>query len=376
MATFLKAKRIFTGDKMLEGHGVLIEGKRIEKVIPAKSAPHDAVTLDLGPALLAPGFIDIQVNGGGGVNLNDTPTAAVVRQMAKAHRKFGTTGMLPTVITDTPDIQRRAAQAVKEAMAGNTPEVLGIHIEGPFLDPARKGAHDPKLIRTMTLEDEDWLHGLSCGQILVTLAPNKVQPEQIRRLHQAGILVSLGHAEATSVDIQTALSAGASCFTHLFNAMSQLGPREPGMVGVALMDAQSFVGLIADGFHVHEQVLKLIYGVKPHEKMILVTDAMLPAAGGPDRFDLQGREVTARNGRLELADGTLAGSNLTMDEAIRFCVERLRWPLEDVLRMASANPATFLGMEHRLGRIAPGFTASLVALDEKLNVMQTWVEGQ
>lgn len=376
MATFLKAKRIFTGAEMLEGHGVLIDGKRIADVLPAGTAPTDAITLDLGNCLLAPGFIDVQVNGGGGVNLNDTPTAAGVRTMAKAHRKFGTTGMLPTVITDTPEVQKAAAQAVKDAMNDDTPEVLGIHIEGPFLDPARKGAHDSKLIRTMRIEDEDWLHGLSCGQILVTLAPNKVQPEQIRRLHQAGILVSLGHAEAQSIDIQAALSAGASSFTHLFNAMSQLTGRELGMVGIGLMDAQAYVGLIADGFHVHEQVLKLVYAVKPHDRMMLVTDAMLPAAGGPDRFDLQGREVTVHNGRLELADGTLAGSNLTMDEAIRFCINRLRWPLGEVLRMASANPAAFLGMENRLGRIAPGFNASLVALDEHLKVTKTWVEGQ
>lgn len=375
MAMFLKPKRIFTGEKMLEGHGVLIEDRIITQVLPIKEAPVEAITLDLGNALLAPGFLDVQVNGGGGVNLNDTPTAEGVRQMARAHRKFGTVGMLPTVITDTADIQRAAALAVKSAM-DDTPEVLGIHIEGPFLDPARKGAHDPKLIRTMTPEDEDWLRGLSCGQVMITVAPNKVPPEQIHRLQQAGILVSLGHAEAQSIDIRIALAAGASAFTHLFNAMSQLSGRELGMVGVGLMDAQSYVGLIADGFHVHEQVLQLVYAVKPHDRMMLVTDAMLPAAGGPNRFDLQGREVTVHDGRLELTDGTLAGSNLTMDEAVRFCVERLKWPLEDCLRMASTNPASFLGRDAKLGRIAPGFSASLVALDETLNVMQTWVNGQ
>ncbi|MBG1233870.1 N-acetylglucosamine-6-phosphate deacetylase [Aestuariivirga litoralis] len=375
MATFLKAKRIFTGAKMLEGHGVLLDGKQIVDVLPVKSAPLDSITLDLGSCLLAPGFIDIQVNGGGGVNLNDTPNADGVRQMARAHRRFGTTGMLPTVITDTPDIQKRAAQGVREAMA-DTPEVLGIHIEGPFLDPARKGAHDPALIRAMTQADEDWLCGLDYREVLLTVAPNKVSPEQIRKLHQAGLHVSLGHAEAQQPDIRAALAAGANCFTHLFNAMSQVSPREPGMAGTALMDASSYVGLITDGFHVHEQVLKLAYALKPHDKMILVTDAMLPAAGGPDHFDLQGRKVEVRNGRLELADGTLAGSNLTMDEAVRFCVERLQWPLEDVLRMASRNPAAFLGLDREMGQIAAGFAANLVALDETLHVKQTWVNGQ
>jgi N-acetylglucosamine-6-phosphate deacetylase len=375
MAIALKAKRIFAGDRLLIDHAVIISGKIIDDVLPASEIRHGLDVTDLGNSILAPGFIDVQVNGGGGVNLNNTPTAGGVITMVEAHRLFGTTGMLPTVITDTPDVQQRAVAAVSEAQK-NKPEVLGIHIEGPFLDPVRKGAHDPSLIRPITPEDIAWLTSIKCGEVLVTLAPNKVSTSDIKHIADAGVHVSLGHADATAAQANAALQAGASAFTHLFNAMSQLGNREPGMVGAALTADHAYIGLIADGFHVHEQTLKLAFAAKRHDHIMLVTDAMCTAAGGPDHFMLQSREVRLKKGRLELLDGTLAGSNLTMDEAVRFCVNRVGLKLESALSMASTNPAQFLGLGARLGRIAPGYLASIVNLDTDLHVKQTWVEGQ
>jgi N-acetylglucosamine-6-phosphate deacetylase len=203
-----------------------------------------------------------------------------------------------------------------------------------------------------------------------------VAPELVAKLVAGGVLVSLGHSEATAVEAQAALAAGARSFTHLFNAMSQLTGREPGMVGAALADAGSFCGLIADGHHVHDAALKVALAVKPRNRMVLVSDAMSTAAGGPDRFKLQGRAVTRRDGRLQLDDGTLAGSNLTMDEAVRYCTQRLGVSLEDGLRMASLNPATFLKRDRELGRIAPGYLASLVHLRDDLRVVQTWIDGK
>ena len=373
MAHILKARRIFNGQRMLHNQAVVIEGRFITAILKPQKIPDDAV--DLGDSLLVPGFIDVQVNGGGGINLNDTPTVAGVEVIARSHRRFGTTGLLPTVITDTAAVQQNAVDAVTAAQR-HTPSVLGIHIEGPFLDTARRGAHDPALIRAMTEADVAWLCSLSCGKVLVTVAPNKVAPSQIARLTAAGIHVCLGHAEASAIDVEAALAAGATGFTHLFNAMSQLGPREAGMVGTALANVEAYAGIIPDGFHVAEEVLKLAFAARPNDRMMLVTDAMAPAAGGPDQFKLQGRLVTRTANRLTLEDGTLAGSNLTMDEALRFCVVRLGMALEVVLPMTSTNAAAYLGLNGRLGQIEPGHLASIVQLDAELHVVNSWVEGQ
>ena len=374
MAFALTGARIFTGDRFLDDHAVVIAGDRIAQVVPRHAIGALRAT-DLGGGLLAPGFIDVQVNGGGGALLNDAPTLETVRTIAASHRKFGTVGLLPTVITDAPSVLAKAIEAVRSARQSNVPGILGIHIEGPFLDVERKGAHAVRFIREMTEDDVAWLEKLDCGAVMVTLAPNKVRPEQISRLAAHGVLVSLGHAEASYNEAMAALGSGARAFTHLFNAMSQMSGREPGMVGAALADHASYAGLIADGFHVHDAALKTAIAAKSRDRLMLITDAMPPAAGGPPGFDLQGRRATLENGRLQLEDGTLAGSNLTMDAAVRHCVQHLNVELADTLRMASLTPASFLRMDHLLGKIVPGHLASLVHLGDALEVRETWIEG-
>jgi N-acetylglucosamine-6-phosphate deacetylase len=265
---------------------------------------------------------------------------------------------------------------VKAARAENVPGVLGIHIEGPFLDRGRKGAHEVRFIRQMTEADIDRIANAECGSVMLTLAPNRVPPSLIKSLAGKGVLVSLGHSEASLAEVTKALASGARAFTHLFNAMSQLNGREPGMVGAALADPDSFCGLIADGYHVNDTAMKVALAAKPRSRFMLITDAMPTAAGGPDSFALQGRAVRRVNGKLVLDDGTLAGSNLTMDEAVRYCVERLGVSLEDALRMASLNPASFLRRDHELGRIKSGYLASLVHLSDDLQVLGTWVGGK
>ena len=326
--------------------------------------------------LLVPGFIDVQVNGGGGALLNDNPTIDTIRRIAESHRKFGTTGMLPTVITDAPEVLSKAIASVKAARAESVPGVLGIHIEGPFLDKERKGAHEAKFIRAMTQEDVERITALDCGSVMLTLAPNRVSPDLIKALTEKGVLVSLGHSEAQHSEVIAALASGARAFTHVFNAMSQMNGREPGMAGAALSDRESFCGLIADGYHVHDAAMKVALAAKPRGRIMLVTDAMPTAARGPDSFALQGRAVHLVNGKLVLDNGTLAGSNLTMDEAVRYCVERLGVSLEDALRMASLNPATLLRRDHELGRIKSGYLANLVHLSDDLRVLETWIDGK
>jgi N-acetylglucosamine-6-phosphate deacetylase len=372
----LSGGRIFDGNSELAGMAVIIAGGLIEAVLPETSLDRSIARVDLGGGLLAPGFIDAQVNGGGGALLNEEPSLATVRHMAESFRAFGTTNLLPTVITDRTDIIHAAAEAVATARRENVPGVIGIHIEGPFLDPRRRGAHPPQYIRAITPDDIDWLTHLDCGIVLLTVAPSHVAPATIATLTKAGVIVSLGHSEATAVEANAALAAGARGFTHLFNAMSQLQNREPGMVGAALADRDSFCGIIADGHHVEPVALKVALAAKPKGRLFLVTDAMPPAAGGPRRFALQGREVVARNGRLELADGTLAGSILTMDQALRYCINVLGVELEEALRMASLYPAAFLRLDHELGRIAHGYRADLVHLDDGLAVRRTWIDGK
>jgi N-acetylglucosamine-6-phosphate deacetylase len=376
MAFALTGARVFDGESIREGLAVVVDGPRIVDVGPEHALAPDLDQRPLRGGLLAPGFIDVQVNGGGGALLNDNPTIDTVRRIAESHRKFGTTGMLPTVITDAPEVLSKAVAAVKAARAENVPGVLGIHIEGPFLDKERKGAHEVKFIRAMTREDVERMTALDCGSVMLTLAPNRVSPDLIGALAEKGVLVSLGHSEATLAEVTKALASGAQAFTHLFNAMSQMNGREPGMVGTALSDRESFCGLIADGHHVHDAAMKVALAAKRKDRMMLITDAMPSAAGGPDRFELQGRVVKRENGRLQLEDGTLAGSDLTMDLAVRYCVNELDVSVGKALRMASLNPAMFLHRDKELGRIAAGYLASLVHLNDELEVLQTWIDGK
>lgn len=370
----LTGARIFDGERFFNDHAVVVEADRIAAILPYSERPHGAAR-DLGGGLLAPGYIDVQVNGGGGVLFNDDPTPEGIARIAAAHRKHGTVGLLPTLVTDTPQLTAAAIAATQEARH-LTPATLGIHLEGPFLDPARKGAHELRYIRNLEPGDITTIVEAKCGAIMLTLAPNRVHAESIAELAQHGVLVSLGHSDASYPEACAAVNAGARAFTHLFNAMSAPAGREPGMVGAALDLDEAFVGIIADGHHVHEANLRIAFAAKRHDRFMLITDAMPPAAGGPDQFDLQGRHVTRAEGCLRLEDGTLAGSVLTMDEAVRYAVKVTRLELGDALAMASRVPATFLRRETELGLIAPGYLASLVHLDDDLRVLETWIEGR
>lgn len=370
----LSGARIFDGEHFLDDHAVVVEGARVAAIVPHSDRPDGAVR-DLGGGLLAPGYIDVQVNGGGGVLFNEDPTPEGIARIAAAHRNHGTIGLLPTLVTDAPQVTAAAIAATREARR-LTPAALGIHLEGPFLDPQRKGAHELSYIRDLERDDIATIAKANCGTVMLTLAPNRVGTESIAKLAQHGVLVSLGHSGASYEEARRAVEAGARAFTHLFNAMSAPTGREPGMVGAALDLDEAFVGLIADGHHVHEANLRIALAAKRHDRFMLITDAMPPAAGGPDHFDLQGRRVTSADGCLRLDDGTLAGSVLTMDEAVRYAVNVVRLPLADALAMASRVPATFLRRDAELGRIAPGYLASLVHLDDELRVLETWIEGR
>ena len=372
----LSAERLFNGDELLEGHAVLVRGGNIIDVVADSAIPDEARVTALGSGLLAPGFIDLQVNGGGGVMFNDAVSVEGIRTIAAAHRRFGTTGLLPTLMSDEPGTISAAMSAVRKAIEQGVPGILGVHIEGPFFNLKRKGVHDPAMIRQAGPDDIEDLMSLGVGRTLVTLAPETAPDGMIRTLADAGVRVAAGHTAATYEQISEALKEGQTGFTHLFNAMTPMESRAPGVVGAALDDPQSWCGLIADGIHVNPASLRVAIAAKPRGKMYLVTDAMA-TVGAPDKtFQLYGETITETDGKLATANGTLAGSALDMATAVRNTVTLLNQPLEEALRMASLYPATFMNLEDRYGRIAPGYRADLVLLDGDLTVRQTWIGGE
>jgi N-acetylglucosamine-6-phosphate deacetylase len=379
MADLLRGARLLLDDAIVEGCDLLIDQGRIAAVGPGLDATGAALTILPPGSLLAPGFIDVQVNGGGGVLFNDEPTQTGVRTIAAAHRRYGTTGLLPTIITDAPDRLRQAADAVVATRKTPGSGVLGVHFEGPFISPQRPGVHDPRFIRPPTPQDLDFLTDLAAdpavGRVLLTLAPETLDGAVLERLAASGILLSAGHSAADWRQTVDALAHGVRGFTHLFNAMPPLTARAPGLIAAALLDPDSWCGVIVDGIHVHPATLRLALAAKPLNRMMLVTDAMMATGTDVDEFVLQGRRILRRNGRLETEDGTLAGADIDMAGAVRTCRDLLGLPLESALAMASRHPAEFLGLGHRLGRIAPGHQADLVLLTPEIQVLGTWVEG-
>jgi N-acetylglucosamine-6-phosphate deacetylase len=367
---------VMTDRGLEEGLAVVLAGETIAAVIPEGEIGPDLARIDLAGGRLLPGFIDIQVNGGGGVLFNDSPTVEAIGTIGAAHRRFGTTGFLPTLISDGMSAVGAAMAATRQAMDSRLPGVLGIHIEGPYLNTERKGIHDASKLRRMDEEGLALLTSLGVGRTLVTLAPEMASAEMIERLVAAGVIVSAGHTNASYAVVRAALDAGMTGFTHLFNAMSPLSSRAPGAVGAALSDGRSWCGLIVDGRHVDPVVLKIALKCRPPTRFILVTDAMPCVGSDQTTFTLQGKTITVRDGACFDTDGKLAGSDLDMASAVRNAVGLLGLDLAVASHMASRNPAEFLGLGSRLGRIAPGFRADLVLLDDQLQVADTWIGGE
>ncbi|MBZ9748982.1 N-acetylglucosamine-6-phosphate deacetylase [Mesorhizobium sp. CO1-1-7] len=374
----LTGARIFDGDDWHEGAALVVRDGLVEAMLPQGALPGDIRAVDTGGGMLVPGFVDIQVNGGGGVMLNDHPDVASIETICRAHAPFGTTALLPTLITDTPAITAAAIAAGEAAALQKVPGFLGLHLEGPHLSIARKGAHDPALIRPMTDADQAML--IAARQklpvLLTTIAPESVDPARVKALAKAGIIVSLGHSDTGHATAKAFAEAGASVVTHLFNAMSQIGNREPGLAGAAIDIGALSAGLIADGIHVHPATIRIALDAKQGPgRIVLVTDAMATIGTEMSSFTLNGRTIYRRDGSLRLADGTLAGADLDMISAIRFMHRTVGLELSEVLRMASLYPAQAIGQSHRLGRFANGTAADIVALSDNLDIGSVWIGG-
>jgi N-acetylglucosamine-6-phosphate deacetylase len=376
MLTALINGRILTDQGVLDGRAVVIENGRIRGIVSKSERPRDAETEDLEGLLLLPGFVDIQVNGGGGALFGDAPNVETLKVIAAAHRRFGTTAFLPTLISSDLDVIARAIAAVEEAVASGVAGVAGIHIEGPFISPMRKGIHDASKFRKLDADALKLISSLKHGKTLITLAPEETTPDVITSLHKAGVIVSAGHTDATYEEAQIALDAGLSGFTHLFNAMSPLASRAPGVVGAALDDRDSMCGIIVDGHHIHPVAMRVALRCKTADKLMLITDAM-PSVGAYEKtFRLDGRLIRAEDGACVAEDGTLAGTDLDMASAVRNAIRFLDLDLHGASRMASRNPATFLGLSDEMGRIAPGLRANLALVTDELSVVRCWIDGR
>lgn len=368
--------RVLTDNGFQGGFAVLVDDGTISGLaLPSDPRVRAAQRHDLGGRTLLPGFIDCQVNGGGGVLFNDAPTVDTIRRIGEAHARFGTTGFLPTLISDDADVMAKAIDAVNAAVEQGVPGVLGIHLEGPFIAPERKGVHDPAKFRIAGADDIAMVARRHGGVTLLTLAPERTSPEVLAQLVSNGVIVAAGHTAADYDTTRNALAHGVRGFTHLFNAMTPFTSREPGVVGAALEDTGSWCGLIVDGHHVHPASLRVAIAAKARERMMLVTDAMPPVGSDNPSFVLKGETITVHDGAVRTADGTIAGSALDMASAVRNTVHMVGVPYDEAARMASTYPAAFLGLGATHGHIAAGYRADFVVMDDAQHVVETWIGG-
>jgi N-acetylglucosamine-6-phosphate deacetylase len=371
---FVTAPRLFDGHAMLGPMALAVEHGRVRAVIPAHDVPSGSNNTIVQEGFLAPGFVDLQVNGGGGVLFNDDPTVKTIRTICAAHRPFGTTALLPTLITDRPEITTAAIAAAIAAQKTREPGCVGLHLEGPHLSVGRSGAHDPDLIRPMSAADLQQLVDAKAEleTLMVTLAPESVTIEQVKHLVAAGIVVSIGHTDASYDTARAYFSAGAQVVTHLFNAMSPLGNREPGLVGALLDAGPVAAGVIADGIHVHYATLAMAARAKARPgPLFLVTDAMASLGSDLQSFLLNGRRVKRRNGRLTLEDGTLAGADIDMMSCVRNAWQHMGIDQAEALRMAGLHPASVIGRDGELGSLRPGSRALFVHLSDDFQVIDS-----
>ena len=374
MTTTFVNGRVLLPEGIRQNVCVVVAGDRIEAISDA--APEGTNIVDLAGDLLLPGFIDVQVNGGGGRLFNEDPSVETVGIMAAAHRRFGTTGLLPTLISDDLSVVRKGIAAVEDAIEAGVPGILGIHIEGPFLSRARRGIHLASMLQDFDDRLLEMVASARRGKVIVTVAPECVTPSQITGLVQAGAVVCAGHSDADYETVKAAINAGASGFTHLFNGMSQLTNRAPGMVGAALEDRSTYAGIIIDGYHLHPASFRVALNAKGADRLMLVTDAMAAAGSEEREFTLQGRTISREGQRLVNEDGVLAGSTLTMVEAVANAIEQGQISLPTAVQMASLTPAHFLGLQDETGAIAPGLRADLVVVRADFSVVSSWIGGE
>jgi len=373
---------IITPFQLLEDRMIIIEKGKIIAITDKKEDLAFLKNVEIIEAqnkFIVPGYIDIHVHGGGGSDVMDGEYEAI-KQVANTHSRFGTTAFLPTTMAMTKDKIIKSLKSIHEARlkGTETAEILGIHLEGPYINPEKKGAQKEEDIKKVSVEEFLEFSQASGNLIrLVTIAPEMPGAiDFIRWLHQQGIIVSVGHSNATYKQVQEGIQAGLSHVTHTFNAMRELHHREPGVVGAALTSPELTVEVIADGIHIHPIVLKILTQMKENEKLVLITDAMRATGFKEGTYDLGGQEVMVSQGQARLKNGTLAGSVLTMDTAVKNLVNKVGISLLNAVQMASYNPAKCLGIDDRKGSVELYKDADIVILNKNLETELTMVAGK
>lgn len=370
------ASEFFDGTALRGNSALLIKEGKVVDVVEAHQLPAGVKQTVLEGGILSPGLVDLQVNGGGGTLLINEPNPEAVLRIANAHLSRGTTAILPTVMSECAEVIEASANAVHEAWEKGNSTVCGLHIEGPFFNIERRGAHDKQFIRQVSLADESWLSIVKKLPALVTLAPETVAPERIADLSQAGAKVFAGHTDADAETIHRAIVSGISGFTHLFNAMSGLSARQPGVSGAALASDGTFASVIADGLHVHPDMLQLAFRALGPQRLFLVSDAMATVGAKSSTFDLYGDSLTEQSGRLLNSEGNLAGSAIALADAVKYCITILNWSVKDVLTMATSTPANCMGLSDAVGHLFPGASADMIWLNEDFEVARIWRQGR
>lgn len=371
----LRGATIFDGYTTHQNSALLIDGEHIHSIVSEDSIPSDFSITELTGGTLAPGLIDLQVNGGGGVLLNNAPTQDTLETMARGHAKFGVTRILPTVISDTPEVSIAAIRSAKKCDVKHS-GVLGIHIEGPFFSIEKAGVHRIEKLRSLAASDWTWLKELAELPSIITLAPEQTSLEDIEAIAELGIRICAGHTNAHYQDVKNAFDHGLSGFTHLYNAMSQMQGREPGVVGAALSLKDTWAGLIADGIHAHPASMLAAINAKGFEKIFLVSDSMANIGSDKKTFELYGELIEERDGRLVNANGNLAGSAISLLDAVRYSINELNLAPEQALAMASRVPATYMKLDNTFGSFKSGYISDICWLDEHWNIAGTWRAGQ
>lgn len=376
MTTVFHNGDIFTGDSLLTSHALISENGRIVEIVPAKEIPTNIDHwVDLQGNTMVPGFIDLQVNGGGGLMFNSDPSVNTIKQMLKGHQKYGTTGIMPTLITTSFEEMEKAIFAVDQAIAEKVPGILGIHLEGPFLNEAKKGVHDATKFCSINEHGFSIMTSLKGGKTIVTIAPELTNSQTIKKLHDAGLTICAGHTNASYEQIIDAIDAGLDGFTHLYNAMTPLQSRAPGVVGAAISDERTWFGIIADGHHMHPSAFKIAVKAKKTGGAILVSDAMATVGSNNNSFVLDGEIIKSVDGKCVNAAGALAGSDLNMNQAVKNAVSFANISWQEAVRMASLYPAKAIGIDDTHGRLEKGYHTNFVILDLALNVQSTWIDG-